>query len=262
MNLFNLFINGALDHLKEETDSRTVSTDLLARLQEEHQALSSGYADAEPINYQTLERRLAYAMFYAPKHAYVWREYGRQEWNDRQVLRLNSFGTGPGSEIIGLAEHLRPGGLRRVEAVCLEREDSWRNLAHRVFQRYQEETGVEMNVLWVTDSSYFRRNQHLVGSFVLSELARESLLSQFRAEMVKRIGPARGTFIDGTAVNVVTGKCLLSSMAGQNWYDHFGARGWLCKDDINTAWSACNVKVCGHVLPAEPNICAFKYNFR
>lgn len=261
MNLFELFRDAALDHLEEVSGSRLVSADLMDQLHHEHGVLSAAYDDAKEIKYDTLERRLAYTMFYAPKHAYLWKTYANCNWDPRKILRLNSLGTGPGSELVGLAEAFRTRGLGAVEAVCLEREDAWRFIAHRVFRRY-EALGVRFSVLWVVDSSNFRRNQHVVGSFVLSELARQGALDLLRSQMTGSVGPALATFIDGAAVKTNTGKHLLSNLAGQDRWDHFESRGWLSKDEINTAWNECDPKYCGHILPSEPNVCALRYNFR
>jgi len=261
MNLFDLFQEAALDHLEEETGSRTVDDDLRRRLCDQMNQLSKVFRGPDPIRYDSLERRLAYTMYYAPKHAYLWKFYARAQWEPRKILRLNSLGTGPASELIGLGEAMRDRGLVRIEARCLEREHTWRRLAHRVFYRYTEVSPVSIRREWVSDSQNFMPRWHLVGSFVLSELVRDGAISSLVPAMRQRIPGSRATFIDELMVMVATGSKYLRDIVKPDAWCAFSKLGIECEVEINRAWQASS-RICGHQLPSEPGVGVFKYFFR
>lgn len=259
--MFDLFQEAALDHLEEETGSRTVGDNLRGRLCDQLDQLAKAFRGPDPIRYDSLERRLAYTMYYAPKHAYLWKSYARALWEPRKILRLNSLGTGPASELIGLAEAMRDAGLVRIEAQCLEREHTWRRLAHRVCYRYTEASHVSIRREWVSDSQSFTPRWHLVGSFVLSELVRDGAIRSLVPAMRQRIPGSRATFIDGLSVMVATGSEHLCDIVKPDAWFAFSKLGIECEIEINRAWQASS-RICGHELPREPGVGVFKYSFR
>jgi hypothetical protein len=131
-----------------------------------------------------------------------------------------------------------------------------------VFVRYEELTGIRISPLWIVDSVNFVKRRHLVGSYVLSELARQGSLTSLRPKLTSAIGPANATFLDGTAVMIGSNRHRLSDIAGQNSFRHLPTNGCLCQVTINQAFQECDPTYCGHSLPNEPNANMFRYQFK
>lgn len=262
INLFDLFGEAVLDHIEANSGERELTQQTREAVRVAYDAISAAFFAPEPIDYAAPDRTKAYMFYHAPKHAYIWKRYVRNRCKKPCVgsVTLNSYGTGPASELIGLAEAWRARGLKRIEAYCYDRLDAWRPLAQAVAARYSRETNFELELIWVDDSDGFAKGRHLVGSFVLSELVRRKEIDAL-LRLHSDIPGTYATFLDGAKVATVDGDRVLKDVASFDYWTYLPSLGLDCFKEINAAFATRADRVCGHELKEEPKLCFFRTRY-
>jgi hypothetical protein len=264
VNLFDLFREAVFDRLHEEREVRELSPEARERIQEAYACITKGFFGPAPVDYSEPNRRIAYSLHYAPKHAYLWRRYARTVWTPptQASVILNSLGTGPASEIVGLADAYRGWGLNRLTAYCYDRLDAWCRLAQAVVARYSQTTGFEIELNWVSSIDSFCQGRHLVGSFVLSEVIRQQKIGSFLDCLASAVPGASSTFLEPTGVTTLDrGPVRLLEYAGECRCRYVSALGSNWSTEINDARSACSDVICGARLQKEPELHFLTYKF-
>lgn len=190
MNLFELFRDATLTYMAANGTPNRVTPQLDARLRNVVlPEIQQSYFNATSPDYSGLERRLAYCLHLAPRHAVIWRHYVRKSESFLlEKSKLNSIGTGPGSEVIGIlaaCEH-HPGSI--VEVVCLEREATWREMFECVVNEFNRRSSFELVATFTDDPDNLIPGAPVVGSCVLSELGRERRITSFYEVVGKTVG--------------------------------------------------------------------------
>src|ERR1700722_1171520 len=167
MNLFAFYRDAVLAYLGKPTLSQADVENLTI----EANKIKSAYWKHEPIDYSAEGARLAYMLYYAPKHAIMWREYiTKAAYSFASPIHINSIGTACGSEIIGLMEGL--GETRPAESswLCLDIEPRWAPLLHSARSLYAVRRNCVMNCKCVGAIADLRPRAFTIGSLVLSEI--------------------------------------------------------------------------------------------
>lgn len=106
--------------------------------------LSESYADlrqGEDIEYDEPITRFAYIYRYVACHANIVREHiadtqALRELFTRDRVAVTSLGGGPGSEILGIAQHLRDTGASpKVSCTVYDRDQSWADSWHNIHEK-------------------------------------------------------------------------------------------------------------------------------
>lgn len=224
--------------------------------------LRAAYGRGEPVDYSDWKRRVAYLMHYAPKHAVIWRQYAQgRKIAENGNIRLNSVGTGPGSEIIGWLEGTTWRAPGTLHLVCLEAEEGWREILEIVLDEYQTRAGRAINNLMTNTPANLMAQQRVIGSFVLSDLGRQDSLDSFVHGLAQHIGPARGLFLDAPAFRDAAGDSHLISQCVACGYTHLPSDGFHCMQAINDEMDACDPIFCYHRIVSEPSLNVFRIRF-
>jgi hypothetical protein len=105
---------------------------------------------------------------------------------DGVVYRINSLGTGPGSEIFGMLCGTPGVPKPNVEFVGLEREEAWRDLFEIARDEFAARTDVLLDGFLTDEPTHMHDRGFTFGSFVLSDAAR-------RAESASLVQSVRDT---------------------------------------------------------------------
>jgi len=264
INLFDLFREAVLDLIEADRGVRELSTSDRTAIQAAYVSISKAFFDPNPISYTDPVVRNAYTLSYAPKHAYVWRQYVRTKWTRPSdgLVTLNSYGTGPASEIVGISTVYREWGLRRIVACCYEREAAWHRLAQAVAKRFTAATGFGIDLNWVHGPEALYKGPHLVGSCVLSEVIREQPLGSFLRELALALPGNAATFLEPTGVTTPdAGPKRLLADAGDCRCVYLGGISPDWHTEIVDAKSACTDLICGSARMEEPKLHFLTYKF-
>jgi hypothetical protein len=166
-------------------------------LNSELSVLQKAYFSHQPVDYDTCERIVAYALHYAAKHAAIWRSIAsimKIEGQDEFVL--NSIGTGPGSEVFGMLCGMPGIEALQVRFVGLEREGAWRDLFEIARTEFAAKTGIILNGFLTNDPRNLEREGVTIGSFVLSDAARRSEVGTLLTAIREAVAVQEVYFLD------------------------------------------------------------------
>jgi hypothetical protein len=199
VNFYQFFRDVALEYQMDQKGISGINKARAIQLESSLHNLQSAYFGCDPVSYSDLDRRLAYTLNYAPKHAVIWRELVQnkklvnswaREWN------LNSIGPGPGSDVFGIlaGSNLQFGDTVTISG--LEEEETWRDLFEIASKKYRKETGIQLEVFQTNKCSFLNPRGQVFGSFVLSDAARSRKLGKLLEELVGVTGDETAQFLD------------------------------------------------------------------
>lgn len=218
---------------------------------------------SESLSYEGLNRRLAYGFHFAPKHAVVWRRYLLSPMKSplRTYKRFNSIGTGPGSEIIGILEASLVPKDEKVEIVCLEREQEWREIFEAIMETYLDRSGRNVDWTYTNDPEHLMKGAPVVGSCVLSELGREKRISSFLEEMREQVGPVRARFLDFPSFPRETGTRYIEDAIPGCSVIKIYERGWDLRGELNAEMDNLEPCYCKVQQTKEPGMRMHLFRF-
>ncbi len=197
LNFFKLFQDATVKFLNSH-HGVPICGNLENLLNVEFNILQKLYYDEAQIDYTSVGRMASYSMHFAPRHAVIWRQWLRSV--DKSSLfnaeRLNSIGTGPGSELIGIAaaSKLPPGSS--IEVMCLERNEGWRELLDIVITDFNSQSPVKIKHTFTDKVERLFVGAPVIGSCVLSEFGRDKKIVSFLEQIANVVGNVRGRFLD------------------------------------------------------------------
>lgn len=217
----------------------------------------------ESLAYSELDRRLAYGLHFAPKHALIWRRYLNEMPNSslRKCTRFNSIGTGPGSEIIGILEASDVPNASEIEIVCLEREQEWREIFESVMSTYLLRSNLKVSWTYTDDPQHLLVGAPVVGSCVLSELGRERRITSFRKAIFKRVGGVRARFLDFPSFPRDDGTKYIEDIIPGCKVIKLYEKDWNLMGELNAEMNACQPCHCRVPQIKEPGMRMHLFRF-
>jgi hypothetical protein len=258
MNLFAFYRDAVLAYLGKPTLSQADVENLTI----EANKIKNAYWKHDPIDYSAGGARLAYMLYYAPKHAIMWREYiANAAYSFASPMHINSIGTACGSEIIGLMEGL--GETRPAESnwLCLDIEPLWEPLLQAAKSLYEARRNCVMHCTSVGALADLRPQAFTIGSLVLSEIVKQKDHRQFRPDVAGIIGPATGLFLDIAVCTMSDGSARYLSDFYPFGFESLRNKGWNMRATINAEISGCNPGWCLDKLSSEPGMMMFFAQF-
>lgn len=263
VNLFAFYRDAVLDYLGRPSLSATDVATFTAAAGK----IKRGFGQHLPIAYSAEATRLAYMLYYAPKHAIMWREYvSRSAFVRPDPFRLNSIGTACGSEIVGLLEGLGNPVPTRSDWWCFDTEPGWEPLLGAACALYETRRGCTLSCTCVPNLASLWPQGFTIGSLVLSEIVKQNGQRQFRQDVTDAIGPATGWFLDITKCRLADGSEPYVSTFYPFGYESLRNKGWNLKAiinaEINAEINACTPGWCLEPLTFEPSMHMFLARFR
>jgi hypothetical protein len=258
-NLFELFHAAVLRYL----GVKSLTPRQRSTIESAFATLTAQYGGSARIDYSSEACRLAYTLHFAPKHAIAWREYMR--FGNRGAngnLQLNSIGTGPGAEIIGIFEGASWKGGNTSRWRCYDAESGWGEILRAVIEEYRSRTGIGAMIEEVSSVDKLHKGKFVVGSFLLSELVKQPNHKSFRSIITKAVGPTSGIILDVTKCRLEDGNNeFISKMFGFN-FDNLKGMGIQLKDIVNQEMNSCGNSCCRRPIVFEPSLNMFRPDFR
>lgn len=218
INLFDFFDEAA------EILAKNIGLDL-TNCNGELESLRGSYGGCVAVDYSSALRKYVYLKNYAAKHALVWRVYISKmysDWSleDNEKIGLNSIGSGPASEIIGIAESMEWGQDAQLKVTCLEGDLGWATAGRIVADLYRNKTKRIIELNYTDKAADLLREGLVVGSMVVTDLARAGRDRQVLAEVCEYVKPASGLFLDAKAYRSefstnLTSHCLAGYQDGR-----------------------------------------------
>ena len=254
MNIFHFYYSVVLRYIGQERLSQEQS----AAIELAFKTLRSQFGKSDKIDYSDDMSRLAYMLHYAPKHAIMWREYMRKKNTvASRNLTVNSLGTGPGSELIGIMEGVRSGEDVTWSWFCHDSESGWLPLLSTVAEEYAKVTNVPFVVNLVDDVSGLSRGNLVIGSFLLSEIVKQPEYRKFQKVLKEAVGPTVGRFLDITKCRLEDGSEPFLSDVYRFGFENLKKSEVPLKEVINNEMATCGHSHCMYSLPYEPSINMF-----
>ncbi len=258
MNLFAFYRDVVLGYL----GCSTLSDRDVSALSAEAVAIKRSFSRHLPIDYSVERARLAYMLYYAPKHAIIWREYvKRRAFVRPDPLNMNSIGTACGSEIIGLLEGLGYPVPSQSAWRCIDIEPGWRSMLEAARSLYEIRRPCTLECNCVTNLTALWPSGFTIGSLVLSEIVKQNGHRHFRSDVTAAIGPAEGWFLDITRCRQADASEPYLSDFYPFGYESLRSTGWDLRAVINAEIEACTPQWCLDLLTSEPSMHMFFARF-
>jgi len=208
MNLYRFFRDVACEYL----GAKELSRQEVGHYRDIYMELAAAYTRGEPVDYSDEHVRIAYLLSFAPRHAVYWREFIRADIQqeadfdgyfevDDNYCAFNVLGVGPGSEIVGLLSGIdHPGPLHAIVA-CRESEADWIPILEIVQSQLTRHGDLSFEFQFVATNRELYEDVEVLGSYVLSDLARQGCVQEFLKEVGTVVSPKPGFFLDTMQFN-------------------------------------------------------------
>ena len=241
-------------------------------LNEAYKYLCSAFHKSEPVSYGNELVRAAYMLTFAPRYAIYWQCFYRLNeflWGFARlrtpasgVLKFNCIGLGPGSEVVGIATSGIP-GLTRIDLNVIDCEPEWLEALESCLVALEAEAGITApNLFHYPSLANAERGWPVIGSFVLSDIARQGSLEAFMAELANRTKGQPAAFMDTYA--------YLDADRGEQLIEHnLGLKPWTVNLHsecglqlaLNEQFSSSR-RLSFQKPQADPKVAVFKVRFR
>jgi len=221
MNCYDLFERVTLKALGVPSIDSKVG----ARIEDGYKYLCSAFHACAPVDYSDEHVRAAYMLVFAPRYAIAWQQYyGLDEFKfgyaglrtpQSGAIKLNFIGSGPGSEIVGIAasailKHLR------TDVNVIDTQPAWLDALNFCLDEVESSLAVAApNLFHSSDLSELQPQWPVVGSYVLSDIARQQTLRSFLQDVAARVPKQPALFLDTYDFQDENGK-------SHHLADHFG----------------------------------------
>lgn len=176
MNLFEFYRDVALRY-QEECLGCPMTPRRSRELDEKLAEVQASYFGCPPPTYVNPTALVAYTLHFAPKHAVIWRQLAASfTWDEEPApgfeWKVNSIGTGPGSEVFGMLCGLPGPQDMTASVVGLEIADVWRDVFDIAIDEFNQRSTRTVTGFLTNDASNLHAEGDVVGSLVLSEEAK------------------------------------------------------------------------------------------
>jgi len=202
LNLYDLFedVTRSVLHV-DQFDSA-----LEGQINDAYKYLCNAFHDSKPVDYSDALVRAAYMLAFAPRYAIFWQKfyslaefkfgYTRLRTPQSGVLKLNFIGAGPGSEIAGIAAAGIPTHVR-TDVNIIDIQTGWIDCLEACLTSIESVSGVKSPLFFHYPSlENLEVNWPVIGSFVLSDLARQGILDSYLNELASLAKGQPAMFMD------------------------------------------------------------------